>query len=210
MLIMLVTWLKENQPVVTVNSWERIWNLGLAKDKQLLLCVQQKHNTFQLQVVVHNYSGWNISWKTIRLMLTVFPSFVIILLSYPHFGPKNTHSNFSAIFWYFQIHRVFTVLQTHILLLLPPIFLHSKPFKVFSYITGHLKGSLRPLHISLHFIPSFLHKTIQKGILVISYKGTHFSPYNLSLGLFNLFAWIIDEILYKSVLVLHLSQSGSF
>ena len=118
-------------PMVTVSSWERIWYLGLAKDKQLLLCLQQKQNIFQLQVVVQNYSGWNISWKTIRLMLTVFPSFVIILLSYPHFGPKNTHSNFSAIFWYFQIHRVFAVLQTHILLLLPPILIHSKPFKVF-------------------------------------------------------------------------------
>ena len=27
----------------------------LAKDKQLLLCLQQKQNTSQLQVVVHNY-----------------------------------------------------------------------------------------------------------------------------------------------------------
>jgi len=80
MLIMLVTGLKENQPVVTVSSWERIWYPGLAKDKHLLQCLQQKQNTFQLQVVVHHYSGWNISWKTIRLVLTVFLSFVIILL----------------------------------------------------------------------------------------------------------------------------------
>jgi len=80
MLTMLVTELKENQPVVTASSWERIWYPGLAKDKQLLLCLQQKQNTSQLQVVVHNYFGWNISWKIIKLMLTVFPSFVIILL----------------------------------------------------------------------------------------------------------------------------------
>jgi len=48
-----------------------------------------------------------------------------------------------------------TVLQTHIVLLLSPILLHSNPSKVFSCITSHLKGSLRPLHIFLHFIPIF-------------------------------------------------------
>ena len=41
-------------------------------------------------------------------------------------------------------------------------------------------------------------KSYKKGILVISYKGTHFSPYNLSLSLFNLSAWIINQILYKN------------
>jgi len=50
---------------------------------------------------------------------------------------------------------------------------------------------------------------MQKGILVISYKGTHSSPYDLSLSLFNLSAWIINQMLYKIVLVLHLSQSES-
>ena len=44
------------------------------------------------------------------------------------------------------------------------------------------------LHTLLFLSDNFLHKIIQKGILVISYKGTHFSPYNLSLSLFNLFA----------------------
>jgi len=33
-------------------------------------------------------------------------------MSYPHFGPKNTRSNFFAIFWYFQIHRVFYCVST--------------------------------------------------------------------------------------------------
>jgi len=36
---------------------ENLKYLGLAKDKQLLLCLQQKHSTSQLQVVVHNYFG---------------------------------------------------------------------------------------------------------------------------------------------------------
>jgi len=43
----------------------------------------------------------------------------------------------------------------------------------------------------------FLHKIIQKGILVISYEGTHFSPYNLSLSIFNLSIQIICQILFK-------------
>jgi len=34
MLTMLVTGLKENQPVATVSFWERIWYPGLAKDNQ--------------------------------------------------------------------------------------------------------------------------------------------------------------------------------
>ena len=67
-----------------------------------------------------------------------------------------------------------TVLQTHIVLLLSPILLHLKPSKVFSCITSHLKGSLRPLHISCILFHHFLHKIIQKGILVISCSGTHF------------------------------------
>ena len=57
MLIMLVTGLKENQPVETVSFLVGILNLRLAKDKQLLLCLQQKQYTSQLQFVVHNYFG---------------------------------------------------------------------------------------------------------------------------------------------------------
>jgi len=52
MLIMLVTGLKENQPVAIANFWVRIWSPGLVKDKKLLLCPQQKQNTSQLKVVV--------------------------------------------------------------------------------------------------------------------------------------------------------------
>ena len=65
----------------------------------------------------------------------------------------------SFCFWSFQIHCVyfttFTVPQTHILLLLSPIFLHLKPSKLFSCITSLQKGSLGPLHVFLHFIPIF-------------------------------------------------------
>jgi len=57
MLTMLVTGLKENQPVEIVNSLVRIRYPGLVKDKQPLLYQQQKQNTSQLLVVVHNYSG---------------------------------------------------------------------------------------------------------------------------------------------------------
>jgi len=38
---MLVTGLKENQPVETVSFMVRICDPGLAKDKQLFLCQQQ-------------------------------------------------------------------------------------------------------------------------------------------------------------------------
>ena len=75
-----MTGLKESQPVETINFLVSIKYPGLAKDKKPLLCLQQKQNTSQPQVVVHNCFGGNISWKIIRLMLTVFPFIVIILL----------------------------------------------------------------------------------------------------------------------------------
>jgi len=56
------------------------------------------------------------------------------MVSYPHFGPKNTHSNFFSIsdtsqFTVFYS-AIFTVLQLHILLFLSLIFLHIRPSKV--------------------------------------------------------------------------------
>ena len=120
------------------------------------------------------------------------------MLSYPHFGPKNTHSNFSAIFWYFQIHRVFycasnahftvTISNRHTSKAIQGVFLHYESSKRVS----------RTIACFPAFYSNFLHKIIQKGILVISYKGTHFSPYNLSLNPFNLSAWTINQILYKN------------
>jgi len=144
-----------------------------------------------------------------------------LILSYPHFGPKNTRSNFLSVSDYFKftmsISQLSTVLQTHILLFPSLIFLHVKPSKVFFLHCKSLKRVSKTIAYFLAFYSNFLHKIIQKGILVISYKGTHFSPYNLSLSLFNLSAWIINQILYKDHLSfasesvrVSLSQSESF
>jgi len=81
-----------------------------------------------------------------------------------------------------------TVLQTHIVLLLSPIFLHTKSSKVFSRITSHLKISKRIAYFPA-FYPKFLHKIIQKG-----YFG-HFLQWS---PFINLSAWIINQILLKS------------
>jgi len=78
-----------------------------------------------------------------------------------------------------------TVLQTHIVLLLSSIFLHLKPSKVFFLRYKPFKRVSKTIAYFPAFYSNFLHKIIQKGILVISYKGTHFSLYNLSLSFFN-------------------------
>ena len=49
-------------------------------------------------------------------------------------------------------------------------------------------STVRQRHILSLQSFKFFHKIIPKGILVISHKGIHFSPYNLSLSLFCLFA----------------------
>ena len=90
-----------------------------------------------------------------------------------------------------------TVLQTHIVLLLSPIFLHTKPSKVFSRITSHLKISKRIAYFPA-FYSKFLHKIIQKGYFGHFLQWSPFNPYNLSLSLFNLSAWIINQILSKN------------
>ena len=84
----------------------------------------------------------NIEDSTIRSHLSpYFLKQLLSFLSYPHFGPKNTLSNFLLFFNPFKFTVFSTVLQLHTLLL--------QSFKI-------------------------LHKIIQKGNLVISYKGTHF------------------------------------
>ena len=62
-----------------------------------------------------------------------------------------------------------------------------------------IKEFLKPLHIFLHFIPNFRIKSYEKGILVVSCSGTHFSFYNLSLSLYNLSVHIINQILSKNL-----------
>jgi len=103
-----------------------------------------------------------------------------------------------------------TVLQTHIVLLLSPIFLHLKPPKMFFCITSHLKGSLRPLHVFLHFIPAFCIK---------SYKRVFWSfPTEEPILVPTICPWVFSTYLHDSlikfcpkvILVSHLSQSESF
>ena len=90
-----------------------------------------------------------------------------------------------------------TVLKTHIVLLLSPIFLHTKPSKVFSRITSHLKISKRIAYFPA-FYSKFLHKIIQKGHFGHFLQwNPFFSPYNLSPSLFNLSAWIVNQFLSK-------------
>jgi len=89
-------------------------------------------------------------------------------LSYPHFGPKNTRLNFLSISDTFSMcfADYYCASTTYVII------------SAFKFISQFF----------LAFYSKFLQKIIQKGILVISYKGTHFGPYNLSLSLFNLFA----------------------
>jgi len=135
------------------------------------------------------------------------------LVSYPHFGPKNTRSNFLYVSDYFKftmsLSQFSTVLQTHILLFLSPIFLHLKPPKVFFLHCKSLKKVSKTMAYFATFYSNFFHKIIQKGILVISYKGTHFSPCICP----RVFSTCLHESLVKFcpkiILVLHLSQLES-
>jgi len=84
---------------------------------------------------------------------------IYTLLSYPHFGPKNTRSNF----FLFLIISNSLCLFYNLLLCYKRTFccynlqfscIQSHP-KCFSCITSPWKGSLGPLHVFLHFIPIF-------------------------------------------------------
>jgi len=78
-------------------------------------------------------------------------------LSYPHFGPKNTRSNFLSVSDYFKftmsILQFSIVLQTHIVLSLSLNFLALQVLK---------KEFLKPLHIFLHFVPIFCIKSYKR------------------------------------------------
>jgi len=103
-------------------------------------------------------------------------------MSYPHFGPKNTRSNFSSISdTYFNslcfTPQFSTVLQLHIFTTAVFNFLAYKAIQSAFLALQVIWRFLNQLHVFLHFIPSFLHKNHTKGILVMSCSGTHFSPY---------------------------------
>jgi len=91
-------------------------------------------------------------------------------LSYPHFGPKNTRSNFLSVFHYFKstmsMLQFYTMLQTHIVLFLSLIFLHLKPSKVFFFLCKSLKGVSK----TMAYFPAFYSKFCIK-----SYKGAFWS-----------------------------------
>ena len=110
-------------------------------------------------------------------------------LLYPHFGPKNTRSNFLSVSDYFKftmsISQFSTVLQTHILLFPSLIFLHVKPSKMFSCITNHLKIS-KPIACFPAFYSKFLHKNHTKGYFGHFLLWSPFQSLRLSLSLFNL------------------------
>jgi len=83
----------------------------------------------------------NIDANIVMMYFLSYDVFLLddLVLSYPHFGPKNTHSNFSVIFWYFQIHRVFycasnahftvTISNRHTSKAIQSVFLHYKSSK---------------------------------------------------------------------------------
>jgi len=117
----------------------------------------------------------------------------------------------SFCFWLFQIHYVyfttFTVPQTHILLLLSPIFLHLKAIQsVFLHYKPFEKVS-KTIACFPAFYSNFCIKSYKRVFWSFPTKEPIFVPTILSLSLFNLSAWIISRILYKNHLSLHLSQS---
>ena len=135
-------------------------------------------------------------------------------MSYPHFGPKNTHSNFFSIFWYFSIHCVFlrsllTMLQLHILLFLSLIFLHMRPSKLF-FALQVIRKFLNQLYIFLHFI---------SNICIKSYKRVFWSfptmePILVPTFVSESFQFVCtnhwSKLYLKIISALHLSQFESF
>jgi len=136
-------------------------------------------------------------------------------MSYPHFGPKNTPSKFFSISdTFFNSLCITPQFSTALQLRIFTIFVfNSLAYKAIQSVFLALQAIwkfLNQLHIFLHFIPSFCIKIIQKGILIISCSGTHFSPY--------VCIWVFSTCLYKPLIrpylkiisALYLSQAESF
>jgi len=149
--------------------------------------------TMSLKCYISVYLG-SKGWRYSNRITTRTKSWCVLL--YPHFGPKN-YSETSFLYCLPLMLFKFTVftlqfstmLQMHIVLFSVSNFPAYQTIQsVFLALRVVKKGFLKALHIFLHFIPIFCIKSYEKGILVISYRGTHFSPYNLPLGLFNLSA----------------------
>jgi len=141
----------------------------------------------------------SVSWPSRRRNLNRGSCYTLIL------DLKTTPANFFLLLFTsdaFQIHCVFSAIfycasnasftdsvsDSLACKTIQSVFLHYKSLKRVSKTIAYFPA----------FYSKFLHKIIQKSILVISYNGTHFSPYNLSLSLFNLSAWIINQLLSKN------------
>ena len=130
-------------------------------------------NCFYLQTI--------LTWLLLFIYLFSSTLFTLITKNYCHtliLDLKILVQTFC--FWLFQIHYVyfttFTVPQTRILLLLSPVFLHSRPFKVFSRIASLQKGSLGPLHVFLRFISIFCMKSYKRVFWSFPAMEPIFSP----------------------------------
>jgi len=125
-------------------------------------------------------------------------------VSYPHFGPKKILVQFSllSLIPFFNslcfTPQFSTALQLRIFTTAVFNSLACKAIQSVFLALQVIWKFLKQLHIFLHFIPNFRIKSYEKGILVISCSGTHFSPYNLSLSLYNLSVHIINQILSKN------------
>ena len=136
-----------------------------------------------------------------------------MVLSYPHFGPKNTRSNFLSVSDYFKftmsILQFSTVLQTHIVLSLSLNFL---AYKTIQNVFLHSK-SLKRVSKTIAYFLAFYSKFCIK-----SYKRVFWSfPIEEPILVPTICLWVFSTCLHKSlinfylkiILILHLSQSES-
>ena len=104
-----------------------------------------------------------------------------ISLVIPHFGPKNTCLNLLSF---------------------------PSTFSIYCVLLCNLPLCFSCIRHCLCLL-NFCIRSYERVFWSFPTKEPIFSPYNLSLSLFNLFAWIICQILFKNHLSLRLSQFGS-
>jgi len=108
---------------------------------------------YKLGIIKFNFKGAWSKW------LMVFKQAMEYSVLYPHFGPKKYSFNFLCYFLIFSNTLCFLLCSKRILCYYYLQF--SRIWSVFC-ITSHLKGSLRPLHIFLHFVPIFRIKSYKR------------------------------------------------
>jgi len=135
-------------------------------------------------------------------------------MPYPHFGPKNTRSNFLSVSDYFKFTMYMlqfsTVLQTHIVLSLS---LNFHAYKTIQNVCSHYK-SFKKASKTVAYFPAFCSKFCIK-----SYKRVFWSfPTKEPILVPTICPWVFPTCLHESlikfylkiILVSHLSQSESF